>query len=277
MRVLLTGWRGFIGRVLERRLTGQGATVLRYEGNVREIATFAERCDVAVHLAARTRSARAPGADLETMETNVLGTAALTEYARRFSCPVVFTSTCAVYGLTRTGERLSEAHETAPQETGGLSKLLAEQALLSSASLHGFGVVVLRLFNVYGAGQPRGYLISDLIHALQVREPVRLHNPRSVRDFVHVDDVCEAIGKAIETSAPREVRVFNVGTGKGTAVLEVARALARLAGSDYWFEAGSGEDTSVIVADPTAALSQLQWKAEIDLTAGLASMLRAGA
>lgn len=277
MRVLLTGWRGFIGAALVRRLRDLDLTVIPYEGDVRDIATFSTRCDVAVHLAARARTGGARRADFETMEANVIGALAIAEYARRSFCPLIFTSTCAVYGMAVKGERLNEEHPVDPREPNGLGKLLAEEILLYFARLHGFGVVILRLFNLYGNGQPRGFLVPDLIHALEVREPIELRNPSAVLDFVHVDDVSEAIWKAIAASAQRDIRIFNIGTGEGTAVAEVAHVLARLAGTgDDWIQAGSGGDSSVIVADPTAALLRLQWKARTDLVTGLASTLRAG-
>ena len=260
-----------------RRLRDLDVMVIPYEGDVRNIATFSTRCDVAVHLAARARTGATPRAELETTETNVMGALAIAEYARRSFGSVVFTSTCAVYGMAEKGERLSEEHPTGPREPNGLSKLLAEEILLSSARLNGFGVVILRLFNVYGTGQPQGFLVPDVIHALEVGEPIGLRNPRAVRDFVHVDDVCEAIWRAIGASAQRDIRIFNIGTGEGTAVVEVAHALARLAGTgDDWIRAESGGDSSVIVADPTAALSRLQWKPEIDLVTGLTATLRSG-
>lgn len=274
MRVLLTGWRGFIGGALLRRLKDLGVTVVTYEGDVRDIATYSPQCDVVVHLAARARTGGAPK-DFETMETNVVGALAVAEYARRSSCPVVFTSTCAVYSPETNSERLSENHPTGPREANGSSKLLAEKLIIFSARLHGFGVIVLRLFNIYGTGQPKGFLVPDLIHALSVKEPIRLLNPAAVRDFVHVDDVCEAIWKAVGASGQRDIRVFNIGTGVGTAVVEVARVLARLgeAGED-WILTGSGGDNSVIVADPTAAFSQLQWKPQRDLLSGLRATLQ---
>lgn len=277
MRLLLTGWRGFIGRALARRLTDRDVTIVLYEGDVRDIATFSQRCDVVVHLAARARPGETSRADVETMEANVAGALAVAEYARRSSCPVVFTSTCAVYSLGTNGARLSENHPIGPRGANGMSKLLAEEVIVFTARLHGFGAVILRLFNIYGSGQQRGFLVPDLVHALQSKEPIRLLNPLAVRDFIHVDDVCEAIWKAIAASGQRDVRIFNIGTGEGTAVADVARALARLAGTgEDWIRAGTGGDDSVIVADPTAALSWLQWKPQIDLVTGLTATLRSG-
>jgi GDP-4-dehydro-6-deoxy-D-mannose reductase len=275
MRVLLTGGRGFIGTVLGPRLRGRGNTVVPYEGDVRKIGDYVEGCDVAVHLAARTRPVSSE-ALVENAEADVIGARAVAEYARRVSCEVVFTSTCAVYGPSRAGDRLAEADLPAPRAISGFSKLLAEEILRSAGRQHGFGVIVLRLFNVYGAGQKSGFLVSDLVRAIQRHEVIRLRNPRAVRDFIHVDDVCEAIGLAVGISAKAVDRVINIGTGTGVSVKGVAETLARLAGRGDWFEEENGDDTSAIVADPRAALSQLQWKARTELVVGLASTLRAG-
>jgi len=274
VRVLVTGARGFLGSTLVPLLRERGIETVPFDGDVKDIASFADPADIVIHLAARQARDENPGPGVEALKANVLGVQAVTEYARRFSCGVVFPSTCAVYGATAENRRLREVDPPGPRGWNGLGKLLSEETLSFAAGLHGFGAIILRLFNVYGVGQPRGYLVSDLVHALTAREPIRLRNPRAILDFVHVDDVCEAILLAIPLAARPGAQTFNIGTGKGTAVADVARMLAGLAGAgrEMIEEGLSGEEIRV-VADPSAAERRLQWTARKDLVTGLAETL----
>jgi UDP-glucose 4-epimerase len=249
-----------------------------YEGRIPDLAAFPDRCDALIHLAARPGRESTPGETLETLRANVLGTLAAAEYARRVSCGVVFTSTCAVYREAAASARLTEDQPLAPRGLNGLSKLLAEEVLAAASRLHGFPVTVLRLFNVYGPGQPRGYLVADVQHAIGAREPIAFRNPGAVLDFIYVDDVCEAIWRAAERMPRSGVRVFNVGTGRGTTGLEVARTMLRLAGArpEQVDLEPPAKEKVFVVADPSAAERELGWKAGVDLVAGLTATLAAG-
>ena len=274
VQILVTGARGFIGATLVPRLRERKIEIVTYDGDVKDMASFPSPANLVIHLAARPAREEGTRSAAEAMQANIIGIQAVMEYARRHSCGIVFTSTCAVYGAAAENRNLREDDPPRPRGWNGLGKLLSEEILSFAAGLHGFGAIILRLFNVYGVGQPRGYLVSDAIHSLAAREPIRLRNPRAVLDFVHVDDVCDAILRAIPLAASGGTQIFNIGTGKGTRVADVAKRLARLAGSrqEIIEEGLPGEDIRV-VADPSAAERQLKWTARLDLPAGLAVTL----
>jgi nucleoside-diphosphate-sugar epimerase len=277
VQILVTGARGFIGAKLLPRLRDRQATVVAYEGRLSDLPSFPTRCDRVIHLAAKAGREDISSSNLETLRTNVLGTLAVAEYARRFSCGVVFTSTCAVYDAAAGSVRLKEDSPLAPRGPNGLSKLLAEEVLVSASRIHGFPATVLRLFNVYGPGQPRGYLVADVLHALAAGEPIRFRDPSAVLDWVHVDDVCEAICLAAETMPDSGVRFFNIGTGRGTRAVDVARIMLRRAGTGQdWNDPEPSAGGLLVVADPSAAEEALTWKAAVDLETGLAQTLAAG-
>lgn len=96
----------------------------------------------------------------------------------------------------------------------------------------------LRLFNAYGpAASPRGAASTGVVARFADRladrlRPVVSGDGLQVRDFVHVEDIARAFVAAMRLAAsePGPHGAFNVGTGRGTTVVYLARAMARAAG-----------------------------------------------
>ena len=115
-----------------------------------------------------------------------------------------------------------------------LSKYDQERLCLIVGEAYGIPTVALRFFNVYGTRQAlsnpyTGVLAIFASRLLNGRSPLIFEDGLQRRDFVHVSDVAEACKLALEhPDAPGQV--FNVGSGRASSVLEVARAMARATG-----------------------------------------------
>jgi nucleoside-diphosphate-sugar epimerase len=96
----------------------------------------------------------------------------------------------------------------------------------------GRAVRVARLFGVYGPGEAPQRLIPGLVSQLVRSEPAKLSDGLQVRDFVHVDDVCEALWALASTPLERLPALVNVGTGRGVSVAEVCRSVASVLDAD---------------------------------------------
>lgn len=90
-------------------------------------------------------------------------------------------------------------------------------------------VVLLRIHNTYGPGQPRTRFVSGAIATLAEGRPIRLNYPDRVRDFVFLDDVAQAVAEVVVApgAVPREVEL---GTGVGTSLYGLAATVAALLG-----------------------------------------------
>lgn len=163
--------------------------------------------------------------------------------------PVIYSSTCATYGLARHLP-ITEDHPQDPLNPYGQTKLVVEQALSDLARSDGWRVVALRYFNVAGADPegecgefhfPEPHLIPRTLlagmGALPAIDVAGLDWPTPdgscVRDYIHVCDLVDAHLLALEralASPALGFEAFNLGYGRGLSVLEIIAAAGRVLG-----------------------------------------------
>ncbi len=306
MRVLVTGAAGLIGRPTVRLLAEGGHEVLATDlrpvpadqrqlagehysirwlqldvrRGVRVRAALAElRPDAVVHLAARHFIPWCDRFPAATLRTNVLGTQNVVDAMRELrGARLVFASSAAVYGPC--AERLREGHPLDPDDIYGTSKATCERLLeLALRRDPDASMVVLRLFNTIGPGDPHAHLVPRLISELgRDGRRVRVGNLGSVRDYVDVEDVTRAIRAAVCSDLPG-LTVANVGTGVGRSVGEVVQALGALVGHPLEVVSIPARrravDRPFLVADPARARELLGWEPQVAFEAGLARTLLA--
>ncbi len=294
-QVLVTGGAGFIGSHVMERLRELGWTVHALDNlstgdpanvpddlpfhlaDVRSDADIARvfrqaPFDAVVHCAAQTsveRSMLEPELD---REINVAGTRRLASAARaagvrRF---VFISSGGAIYG--ETPGAATEDCLPAPRSYYGLHKFAAEQVIRSEGVSH----AVLRPSNVYGARQradAEGGVIAIFLERLRNGQPLHLHGSgRQVRDFVHVSDVAGAIVLAL--GYPDDV-VWNVASGRGTSIVELARKVAAASGAELQVTRGPRRagDIDRSLLSPARLIATGAWGPPLSLDKGLSLTL----
>jgi dolichol-phosphate mannosyltransferase len=271
---LVTGAGGFVGANLVRRLLAERARVTALvppgsdswrlgsldvevvEADVRE--SVPGGFDVVYHLAAH--GAYSWQDDAEAIyETNVRGT----ENALRAGERVVVAGSSSEYGPKTHGPAEDEPLE--PTSAYGAAKAAATRLALDR------GAVVLRLYSAYGPWEDPNRLVPTLLARALAGELPPLVSPRVARDFVYVDDVCDAFLRAAQAEPGR---VYNVGSGRQTTVAEVVEAVRKLLGVESEPRWGSMPDriwdTETWVANPDRIRRELGWQARIGLEQGLA-------
>ena len=300
MRVLVTGGAGFIGSHIVDRLVAAGHAVDIVDnlstgraGLVHPAATL-HRCDVrsarlaevfaaarpqaVVHVAAQAEVRRSVTDPLLDASINVLGSIAVLEAGRRAGVTrVVYTSTGgAAYGDTDVLPT-PEDHPARAASPYGVSKVTAERYLECWRGLTGVSTLALRLANVYGPRQnPAGEagVVAIFAYRLLRGEPCVVNGDgEQTRDYVYVEDVADAVARAV--SRPEATGVANIGTGVETAVNEVYRRLARAAGVDpaaVHGPAKPGEQRRSAL-DPARVKTLLGWTPSTALDDGMARTL----
>ncbi|WP_433296451.1 UDP-glucose 4-epimerase GalE [Actinoplanes sp. CA-030573] len=206
---------------------------------------------------------------------------------------VLFSSSASVYGEP-AGETVAEDFPTEPANPYGETKLLGEQAIREAAVDHGVRSVVLRQFNVIGAGRHpyaadtgATNLLPAAFRALTGGPPVAVlgvdyptPDGTAVRDYLHVEDAAEAYLRGVEhllSAAAEPQLVVNIGAGAGRSVARMLRDVAAAAGRPVPHVAAARRpgDPPSVIADATRAMSRLNWKAGRDVADAVGSAWRA--
>jgi UDP-arabinose 4-epimerase len=211
---------------------------------------------------------------------NVGGTLNLLDIMLRHKCRnIVFSSTCATYGVPATLP-ISEDQIQRPINPYGWSKLMVEQILADYERAHAIRYCALRYFNAAGADpggsigedhSPETHLIPLLIDAtLGRRPPVEIFGTdystsdgTAVRDYIHVGDLAEAHVRALaHLLEGRASACLNVGTGRGHTVREVVRAVQSVTGRQVplMHSQRRAGDPPTLIADPRRATEILGWQ-----------------
>jgi UDP-glucose 4-epimerase len=295
-RVLVTGGSGFVGANLVRRLlvaNNEVHLVLRPSHNPWRVADIRDGVTVhAVDLADRPALARAleiarpewifhlaaHGAypvqlDVDQMiATNVQGTAALLAAAEKVGYEAfVNAGTSSEYG--HKDHAPAEDERLEPNSEYAVTKASATYLCSLAAQRTGNHVVTLRLYSAYGPfEEPRRLVPTLIVQGLDGRLPP-LVNPDVARDYVHVDDICDAFVLAAATPGQEPGVVYNVGTGKQTTLREIVEVTRRLLSIDAEPVWGSmperSWDTNVWVSNPARIKARLGWSPRHDLASGL--------
>ena len=303
-KALVTGGAGFIGSHVAELFIANGWNVTVVDDlssgkreNLPEKAEFHEigvntpeftrlvssgKFDVVAHLAAQIDVRKSVADPIADAQTNILGTLNLMETLRKSGAGtrVVFTSTGGVlYGDFNTPPNY-ETYPKDPESPYAISKLSIELYLAYYARVHGREYAALRFGNVYGPRQdPHGEagVVAIFCGRILDNRPLTVFGDGlQTRDYVYVDDVARAVWLAATKPLPEKGRLdargFNIGTGRGTSVLEIARLLQETARSNVPIElapARPGEQQeSFVNADKAGEL--LGWTPQVTLAQGLA-------
>lgn len=295
-RILVAGGSGYIGSRVRQRLAADPAV------EVLAIARRASPHALTLDLAAQPRELRAVvrefrphavincagtiSADLrETVSAHVVATANLLQSVadNAPSARFVQIGSAAEYGQAVEAPQLID-EDSVPRPEGpyGVSKLAATQLALTHARQRRAACVVLRVFNLLGPEMPQGTVVARVMAFLAGRrdpaEAIELGRLDVYRDFVHVDDVVEAV-VAAAGYVPDQPEIFNIASGEPVLVRTLVRELLDSAGHDGDIvESAPGSARSAGVtwqhADIGRARLRLGWSPRITRAAALDDLAR---
>jgi len=302
MRVFVTGGAGYVGSHCARRLVAAGHEVTVFDnlsfghrqavdpaaafvqGDLADRSRLIELLraggfNAVMHFAAYLNVGESVEKPLVYYRNNVANTINLLEAMEQAGVRrIVFSSTCAVYGVP---ERLpiTEDLPKDPINPYGCTKLAMEWLLRDSAAAWGLGAVALRYFNAAGAAadgaigedhKPEVHLIPLVLQvALGQRDRIKVFGTdyptpdgTCIRDYIHVEDLAEAHLEALEGLAEGRFEAYNVGTGSGSSVLEVIEAARKVTGHAIPAEPAARRpgDPPALYADPARLGQRFGWR-----------------
>jgi UDP-glucose 4-epimerase len=243
-----------------------------------------EHIDAVIHFAGLKAVGESVEKPLEYYENNLGSTFSLVRAMKRHDVrKLVFSSSATVYGATPTVPMTEDA-PTSATNPYGWTKVMIEQVLRDvAASERDWRIALLRYFNPVGAHEsgtigedPQGIPNNLLPFIGQVavgrREKLLVFGDdydtpdgTALRDYIHVEDLAAghvaALNKLARTDAP--VSTWNLGTGRGTSVLEMLHAFERAIGRELPYEVVGRRagDIAASYADPSRAHAELGWTA----------------
>jgi UDP-glucose 4-epimerase len=298
MTNLVIGGSGFIGRRLIARLLQTGERVVATSRSVAgrreapglawhtlDIASFDTWPDLldgvsaVYHLAWSSNPARANADPVHDFAQNVVGSLRLLEALKSRATRLVFASSGgAVYGRL-TSVPVAEDGPTRPIGAHGISKLTLENYIRMFVDTADLDATILRIGNAYGPDQSHdaGFgVVANYSRRAAAGEPVVIFGDGStVRDYVYVDDVVEALHLA-GTARPSR-RTFNIGSGEGRSLIDVVRTIEQVLGREVpvRYEPARGFDVPISVLDVRRAQRDLGWRARMPFAQGVARTLAA--
>lgn len=261
-------------------------TILDYDKMCKIISD--EKIQSVIHFAGLKAVGESVGIPLEYYHNNITGTLMLCKAMQKNNVKnIIFSSSATVYGdpiEIPITEKCPKGKCTNPY---GWTKSMIEQILTDLHTADNeWNVILLRYFNPIGADKsgligedPKGIPNNLLPYVAQVavgkHDYIRVYgndydtkDGTGVRDYIHVSDLARGHVCAMDKFKEKpEVRIYNLGTGKGYSVFDVIHAFEKACGKSlkYEIEGRRAGDIATCYADPTLAKQELNWQAMYDL------------
>jgi len=304
-RVLVIGGFGFIGANLSEQLGALGARVTivtrsidRHrdaaadaaargahvvEADLRDADAMRSAVagqEVVFNLAGQSGAVQSMQDPFTDLDVNCRGNLVLLEALRteNRSAKLVFASSRLVYGRA-VAMPVTEDHEPNPTSVHGLNKLAVEKYLHVYGYVHGLAWTIARLTNPYGPGQPSDRtaygVVNHMIHRALAGDRILVYGDGcQQRDYIYIDDAVAALLRMAELAASCG-RTYNVGSGVGTRLVDMARAIVAMAGGGRletiaWPPLAERIETGDFVGDIGRIHRELAWEPRVSLEEGLA-------
>lgn len=252
---LVTGCAGFIGSNLVKNLYQNSNLILvddLSEGSINNLPKKirgklikkkiqdiknlkVKKIDGIFHLAAQASVPLSLISFYKSSSNNLSSSIKIFELSRKYSAPVVYASSAAVYGSLPMGnDKINKFSISSPYAQ---DKLTLEHYAKLSFEVFKTSSVGLRLFNVYGPRQKVNSSYSSVvpifIHRILKKIPVTVNGGFQTRDFIYVQDVVDVFIKSMSKIKKKKIfTVFNVGTGRSVTINKLFNIIKKKIGTN---------------------------------------------
>ena len=231
MRIGITGGKGILGRIAQKKLLHRGHEVSLFDGDICDLPALQEwiknsQPEAVLHFAAVVPVQSVQADPARTFRVNVGGTANLVSALESYSPQpwLFYASSSHVY--RPQSQPLREDALVSPINIYGVSKRMGEQVVELSANSKGLPWCIGRIFSFYHPEQTGTFLYPALQRRFvteDLGQPFLLHGMEDVRDISLADDLVESI---ILLAEKRASGIINIGSGSGTRIADFVQSLA---------------------------------------------------
>ncbi|MDD4971755.1 MAG: NAD(P)-dependent oxidoreductase [Paludibacter sp.] len=279
MKILITGFSGFIGKYLLERL--KHAT---HELILLDISNGCDICDweqvkhiigidTIIHLANLSFVPASYEEPKKFYESNYLSTLNMLELCRLNQAKMIFFSSY-IYGNPQY-QPVDENHPIQAFNPYAQTKVICESLCQGYNRDFKVPVTVFRPFNIYGKGQNPDFLIPTIIQQAK-KGSIIIKDDRPKRDYIHVQDIVEAVCAAIESQNTAKLQTYNLGTGVSYSVKEIIDIVRAMFNTEIAYQCKNEirpNEVMDTIADISKIKSELNWAPKIDIIEGLKMML----
>jgi len=279
MKILVTGYSGFIGKYLTERLTRSShGLILMDLANGFDICDWEQikhitGIDAIVHLANLSFVPASYEQPKKFYESNYLSTLNMLELCRINHAKMIFFSSY-VYGHPQY-QPIDEKHPIQAFNPYSQTKVICESLCEGYNRDFHVPVTIFRPFNIYGIGKNPDFLIPTIIQQAK-KGSIVIKDDRPKRDYIHIKDIVEAVMAAIDSKPSPILQTYNLGTGISYSVKEIVEQVRDLFNSNIDYQCLNEirqNEVMDTIADIQKIKSELKWEPKISITEGLKMMI----
>jgi len=269
---------------------------LKNQDDIKAFFKSNKNIDGIIHFAASKAVGESVEKPLEYYHNNISSLIYLLEEMQHNNVSnFIFSSSCTVYGQADIMPITESAPFKPAESPYGNTKQIGEEIISDTSKVSNLRAIALRYFNPIGAhgsaeigelpiGIPQNLIPYVTQTAAGIRKELSVFGgdyPTSdgtaIRDYIHVVDLAKAHSVAMKRLLDRKNKsafeVFNIGTGKGSSVLDVIKAFEKVSNQPLNYKIVDRREGDIIeaFADTSLANTELKWKAELNLEDALAS------
>lgn len=184
---------------------------------------------------------------------------------------VIFPSTAYVYGTLHQTD-VEEDEPLKPQSIYPMTKMMAESIVNDAAKKYNLSAQILRISNIYSEDVKPGTVIDAVLSQIKSGH-IAMRNLKPVRDFIHLDDVVEAILRLSIKSSNAGTNIYNLSTGRGVSVRQIVDICLNAAGIKDAKVTADFETESQLVLNNNRLTQFLNWEPSISFEEGMARAL----
>ncbi len=292
INILITGGYGFIGSnlinyLLKKKiykifiidnLSSNKISKNNYKINffkknilqINKINQLKRKIDVVIHLAASAEILIKTEQEEKYFQDNISGLQEVLNFCVRNNVKkFIFASSASVYGDTGN-KRINEKFKLQPKHYYGFTKYIGEKIIKSYLKINNVNYTILRFFNIFGP-KSNAAVGTFLAQKLQNKKVTVFGDGRQMRDFLYVDDLCEAIFKILKNKKTHN-KIYNLGSGKPTSIREICELISEDK-NDVIYLPKRNDDIDKSVANIKKISRDINWRPKVSIRNGIYSIL----
>jgi len=292
-KILITGSSGTVGTRLFEKLLEKGYQVAGFDkkpniwhshlnkltviGNLlnkKDIDKLPDDFDIIIHLAANARVydlVVSPDLALE----NIVATYNILEFCRNKGIKnFVFSSSRETYGNRKKPEAAEKDVDIQLCESPYSASKISDEALIYSYSkCYGLNYIIFRLSNVYGMYDQSNRFMPLIIGEMKKGKNIDIFGKDKILDFTYIDDCIQGITKGIENFSRAKNNVFNIGSGHGENLVDIAGIIKNKLSGKSKISVKNNRPGEVVkyIADISKAKKLLGYEPEYNIENGINS------